>query len=256
MLINLMKRKIGLTLTELLVVVAIIIIITLALIPAVTQRTERARVATARREVKELAMAEDSCAIATGYYIPLQLLDNIKRSTDIDDDALNNEVDTIFLIDPFFEYIDNDGNRHLPGYRPGTDQLELPTSNFNQYRIYRQWDGPYSSFVKDLLTFVPSAPTRRDFPLDPWNIPYRFFSPIGIIGSGAATNEKDLTVISSNTAFSDGRITQNLPNYSRGKWLIMSPGRNQEFSNNPDNDDIIHYFGVVIQESNYLIKAF
>jgi len=252
MLIKLMKRKIGLTLTELLVVVAIIGIISLALIPALTQRTENARVATARQEVKELAMAEDSCAITTGYYLPLQLLDDIKRSTRVEDDSLNNEIDSIFLIDPFYTYIDNLGNYSIP-----TQEL-LPTSNYNQYRIYTQWSGPYTSFVKTLLNYVPQAMERRDFPLDPWNTPYRFFSPIGIIGDGADTEETDLTVISNNAAFSNGRITLDIPDYARGRWLIVSLGRNRQFDD-PDNlssDDIVHAFGLVIHETNYLVWRF
>jgi len=253
MLIKLMKRKIGLTLTELLVVVAIIGIISLALIPALTQRTENARVATARQEVKELAMAEDSCAITTGYYLPLQLLDDIKRSTRTDDDSLNNEPGSILLIDPFYTYIDNQGIYHIPA------QESLPNSNYDQYRIYTQWSGPYTSFVKTLLNFVDSpTDSSFDFPLDPWNIPYRFFSPIGIIGDGADTEETDLTVISNNAAFSNGRITLDIPDYARGRWLIVSLGRNRKFDDpdNSSNDDIVHAFGLVIHETNYLVWRF
>ncbi len=248
--IQLSYKKAGLTLTELLVVVAIIGIIALALIPAITQRTENARIATARAEVKELAMAEDTCAITTGYYIPLQVLDDIKFSRYVTDDSLDNESSTVFLIDPFFIYIESDGTTNTP------TQTNLVNED-EEDRIYAQWDGPYTSFVKTLLSYEPDADTSFDYPLDPWKIPYRFFSPIGIIGSGADTTTNDLSAIRSNTSFSDGRITTDLPDYSRGRWMIMSLGRNQEFDD-PDNlnDDIVHSFGLVVHETNYFVRRF
>jgi len=255
MLIKLMQRKIGLTLTELLVVVAIIGIISLALIPAITQRTENARVATARQEVKELAMAEDSCAITTGYYVPLQLLDNIKLSNEARDDSLNYETEVRYLIDPFYVYIKASGYN-----QPGTNQEIFNRSNYN-HKIFTQWYGPYTSFVKTILKFVDVDPrpfSRRDYPLDPWDIPYRFFSPIGIIGNNANTTEKNLTNIFNNSGFSDGYVTLNLNDRYSGRWMIVSFGRNQEINYPTDvnNDDIVHAFGLVVHETNYFVRRF
>jgi len=255
MVIKIIQRQRGLTLTELLVVVVIIVIIALALIPAVTQRTERARVATARQEVKELAMAEDACAITTGYYLPLQLLDDIKLSNRPVDDSLNLENDLIYLIDPYFVYIDASGN-----YIDPPSQDELPQSDHN-HRIFINWNGPYLSFVKTVLDIADvdkRSFASRDFPLDPWNIPYRFFSPIGIIGSNADTTEKNLVNIINNSGFSDGDVTQDWNDRYSGRWMIISLGKNQEinYPNDNDYDDIVHAFGLVVHETNYFVRRF
>jgi len=277
-----MKKEIqkGFTLIEMLVVVLTIAIIALALIPVVTQRVEKARIATARTEVKELAMAEDSCAITTGFYVPLQVLDDIKFHKDLNDDSLDREpflrtyttrppVVTILLINPFYQYIEWDPVAKTTTINANPVQEDM-VNQTDESQIYRRWDGSYTSYAKTLLNLVfPSENTSLiydsnfDYPLDPWNVPYRFFSPIGIIGTYAYTNETDLEQIlmtidyNSGYNFSDGKITTNLLNYTNGRWAIVSPGPNRRFiSTNDQYDDIVHFFGLAVHETNYFVRRF
>src|SRR3990170_2792993 len=67
----------GVTLTELLVVLLIISLLSTIAIPVYVTRAENAKVNTARQETREIAQAEEQCAIIHGFYVPLQILDDL-----------------------------------------------------------------------------------------------------------------------------------------------------------------------------------
>src|SRR5262245_24954443 len=67
----------GVTLTELLVVLVIISILSTIAVPVYINHAERGRIATAQSEVKTIAEAEDACGSFHSFYVPLQVLDDI-----------------------------------------------------------------------------------------------------------------------------------------------------------------------------------
>ena len=94
---------------------------------------------------------------------------------------------------------------------------------------------------------MTSTQVMNDHPLDPWGQPYRFYSPIGLIGSNASTS----TPSSWNTnSFSDGRLTSSDDRFDRYAIVSFGPDGEADSSSNAD-DDIIYYFGVVVSETTF-----
>src|SRR5678816_3845545 len=86
----------GVTLTELLVVLLIIAILATIAVPVYLNRVEEARVRTAQAEVSEIAKGEDMVAATHGFYVPLQMLDDViqPETTNGSDDSIDREVTT------------------------------------------------------------------------------------------------------------------------------------------------------------------
>ncbi len=244
----------GVTLTELLVVLAIIGLLATIAIPVYVQRTEEARVRTTQQEVREIAKAEEMVALNHGFYVPIQVLDDIavdlaNRTTRTDD--LQNETDVLYLIDPFVNVQDQ-----MAG-SPPQPTLQDRDTNPRVHKLYYFWQGPFLNptriHIGDETSAEPQRLSedliRRDHPLDPWGQPYRMYSPVGIVGSSAgATN-----LGSFNTAsFSNGRLTTSDDRFDR--FAIVSFGRdNQSDGVSFTGDDVFYYFGIVATESMFRI---
>ncbi|MBN1515765.1 prepilin-type N-terminal cleavage/methylation domain-containing protein [Candidatus Sumerlaeota bacterium] len=236
------------TLTELLVVMAIVGILATLAVPAYINRMETAREAAARSEVKDIAQSLQTCLAVHSFYVPLQVLDDIAPDaigSTSRDDSLDNEA-VFFLIDPNVADLQNTVQLDL------SDRDESPRVG----RLYYGWQGPFlnpkrvfiagaQSDDPDDLIAESSTLIQRDYPLDPWGQPYRFYSPIGLIGLTADNVEASSWLTAS---FSDGRITTNDDRFDR--YAIVSYGRNNESdADNDGDDDIFYMFGRVMTET-------
>jgi prepilin-type N-terminal cleavage/methylation domain-containing protein len=245
----------GLTLTELLVVMLIIGLLSSIAVPVYINRMEDARVRVAMGECREIAMAEEHCALIHGFYVPFQVLDDRPhpRNQSLQGDTIRNEPDnTLRLINPLIRPEDQrltqltiEQNSANPRVRNLVDHWEGPFINYQ--RVYTGIQDP-----KD-INFINTVEVRLDFPLDPWGQPYRFYSPIGVIGANAlnTTNLTNLTY-----SFSDGLLTTGDDrNFER--YAVVSYGRD----NTPETlvgisnrDDIIYFFGTAGVESEFGLR--
>ena len=255
-------RQRAVTLTELLVVIAIIGLLATLAIPVFLRQMELARFRTAQLEVKEIALAEQQCAILHTWYVPLQVLDDIKlpEGTDIPpaDSLLNESRSNIFLIDPMLPSI-----AQAQGLQFTMDSPAPRVFNVFDPRV-GTWQGPFinvhRAFNAALVAGFSRTPTsedvRRDFPLDPWGQPYRFYSPVGVIGTLAT----DTSLFNMNTdSFSDGRLFVRSGAYDPvDRYAIGSLGPNQAFDLPGDlfNDDIIYEFGFTTDLTAFLRFVF
>jgi prepilin-type N-terminal cleavage/methylation domain-containing protein len=248
------NRNRGLTLTELLVVMLIIGLLSSIAVPVYINRMEDARVRLAMAECREIAMAEEQCAMIHGFYVPFQVLDDLPHppNLSLQGDTIRNEPNgTILLINPLIRPEDQSGN-----------QLVLGTSSNNPRvrDMINHWAGPFINYQRVYTgnqdpkdpNFINTTEVRLDFPLDPWGQPYRFYSPLGIIGSNALnTNLTNLTY-----SFSDGALTTNDDrNFQR--YAVVSFGRDnlpETATVGPNRDDVIYFFGVTGVESEFGLR--
>ena len=247
------NRNRGLTLTELLVVMLIIGLLSSIAVPVYINRMEDARVRLAMAECREIAMAEEQCAMIHGFYVPFQILDDLPhpRNLSLQGDTIRNEPDgTILLINPLIRPEDQRGS-----------QLVLSTASGNPRvrDMIDHWAGPFINYQRVYTgnqdpkdpNFINTTEVRLDFPLDPWGQPYRFYSPLGIIGSNALNT--DLTNLT--FSFSDGSLTTNDDrNFQR--YAVVSFGRDNhpETLTGTSRDDVIYFFGVTGVESEFGLR--
>ena len=244
------------TLTELLVVLAIIGLLATIVIPVYLTRMEQARIRTAQLECKEIALAEEQCAIIHGFFVPIQLLNDLIH----DDrglgftatppaDSLDNELlSNIHLIDPFVPAI----------VQAGGNQFNMGQMNVARvFDMVMHWQGPFLNVHRKYINpahaqVISRDDVRFDFPIDPWGQPYRFFSPIGPIGDLALVVDINQMF---NDSFSNGRIQTagSTTHDPFDRYTIVSYGPNQilDLRSEPTNDDIFYEFGTVIDTSTF-----
>jgi type II secretory pathway pseudopilin PulG len=179
------------TLTELIVVVAIIGILTTLIVPVAVNRSRQARVVAAQEDMRQLVDGLEACASIHGYYVPFQVLDdqNIFQSELpgglIVADSIHTEFNPsqLYLIDPM---------------RPVQEQagLQNTLNDINVPRIadlLQNWAGPFVEFrhVYEDATIQPDQQSyvSYDYPLDPWGQPYRLYTPLGVAGGAQAQSE-------------------------------------------------------------------
>lgn len=246
------NKERGLTLTELLVVMVIIGLLSTVAVPVYIGRMEDARLRVARAETRELGQAEEQCGLLHGYYVPLQLLDDQPAPLGgVQDrmDQIDLEQQTIFLI-----------NTTVPPRIQINNQDTLGTDKPRVRDLIDSWSGPFLSpqrvYVppgndpKDPNYQLTDPDARHDFPLDPWGEPYRFYSPIGAIG----LNTTDQSINYSQTHF-DGRLTRE-DNRNFERYAIVSYGRDNipETDATNNDDDIVYLFGSGGLESNFGLR--
>lgn len=237
----------GVTLVELLVVMLILTLLATLATPVFINRVNEARIATARTEVEEIAKAQQLCALTHGVYVPLQILNDLPlpegggSSPTGTDDVENSTASTILLIDVTKSATSQVGSQ--------VNLANFATNNLAA-RVYFGWKGPYLNvnrvFKADSAdrNFV----ARMSHPLDPWGNPYRFFSPVGIIGtsSNAATGATDYQ----QTSFSDGNLNTTPDRFDR--YAVVSFGPDGVGGTvGDDGDDIYYVFGIDPNETTF-----
>jgi prepilin-type N-terminal cleavage/methylation domain-containing protein len=187
------KWRQGVTLTELLVVLAIIGLLATIAVPVYVNKMEQAKVTTAKHEVRELANAEEVCGIMHGFYVPLNMLDDLPYRSENRPAVVDDIENTQNILNCYFI------STGVPIYDQDTNQLRLSdyTSIKAVSNLYFGWQGPFMNFKRyylgDGVYVEPPDPlaedVARDYPLDPWGNPYimvtelGYVSPIGRITS-------------------------------------------------------------------------
>lgn len=219
------------------IILAVIALLVAIAIPIYRNRPDAARVARAEQDVLALANAQLRAAETIGFYVPLQLLDDLAPTGDSlspQTDALANEPGSLQLISPSV---------------PVDQQVGAQTGLGQAAGALGAWDGPYAQTKRvylgaagaslDLAQLTPES-VRRDYPLDPWGQPYRFYSPVGIVGTGAAETAPEAF---DSDAFSDGALTTADDRFDT--FAIVSYGPNgQSDSVSDQDDDVIYLFDI------------
>lgn len=252
------------TLVELLVVLAILSLLATLAVPVYVQKTEQARRATARAEVRAIAEAQEQVALAHGFYVPMHLLDNLANSTF--ESAVRDDFDNYgsaspgaaFLINPFVNLQQQFGNQ--PTLADGLSGNDLQAAN-----MIAGWQGPFLNPTRvgnDAQNPNTRQNVARDIILDPWGRPYVFFSPVGIIAEQNFTDLKgydtsDTSV--SRIAIDSGRLRNQDGSFMDpfDRWAIVSYGANGVLDANDAGpggvlpDDIWYTFGFVLNETAF-----
>ncbi len=263
------RNNAGVTLTELLVVLLIIAILATIAVPVYLNRVEEARVRTAQGEVRELAVAEDMCAATHGFYVPLQVLDDVvqpEQSNSTRDDSIQNEYSHnsgLYLYKVGLPPTAQLGGtqRQLSDSQPGSANYDTDVAN-----LLNKWGGPFVNFNRYFKgmsgnTIINNAADssdtqiQEDFPLDPWGQPYRIFGPLGILGSGNVFNSTSPSEWNS-TMFNLQQTNRSGEQDPFDRFAIVSYGPNHtaDLSGTGavnSGDDIIYMFGFVASESAF-----
>jgi len=188
------KTNRGVTLNELLVVLAIISLLATIAVPVYISQIQRARIVTAQSEVRTIAEAEQQVAILHGFFVPIHILDNVPDPADGDpttagtrDDFNDLSGGTRYLIDVYQRLTDQTSNQ------PDLDE----TSNIRVQRMIETWQGPFLNpkrvrYVGEDPNIPGSGNLTEDLVVDPWGNPYRFYTEFGITGgAGVPTNSNE-----------------------------------------------------------------
>lgn len=233
---------------ETVIILTAIVLLVLIAIPVYRGGPSDARIAQAEHDVLALARAQERAADTLGYYLPLQLLDNEALSDEARTaraDTLANEPEALKAVPSKLTDSAEAGSQTLLHEVPG---------------LHESWAGPYAQIKRVYLgearenldlTLISEESVRRDYPLDPWGQPYRFYSPLGIVGSRA--KETSPEAFDSDT-FSDGALTTEDDRFET--WAIVSYGPNGESDSVTDlNDDIIYLFEPPGDEIAEIVEA-
>lgn len=228
------------------IVLIVIILLAAIAVPTYRGRGDQAKIAQAEADIKQLAQAQAEVASAHGFYVPLQVLDNqsVAKVRGQNADDILNENGFVQLIDPEWDY-------------SGDEAPSQPTLNSLEPRataLREGWAGPYA-YVKrvhlgpgiDSFAIgeqdVPII--RRDHPIDPWGNPYRFYSPLGLIGSRATESEQEAL---NSDEFSDGVLTKQDDRFDSFAIVSFGPDGVRD-SDSANEDDIVVLFESEVESS-------
>lgn len=258
---SLFKTRRAVTLTELLVVLAIISLLATIAVPVYIQQLQRAKVAVAQVEVREIAEAMQHVAITHGFLVPIHVLNNIPNTSGTTAAALGtpaanrDDFNNLTLNDNFII----DVTRPLVDQR-GSAQLRLDSDNARVRRMITNWQGPFLNPKRIRYggenVNNPTAFVRlwEDFVVDPWGNPYRVYSPFGVTGSDQTTPANAGFVI--NRGMVDLAMTTGARDAGRfDRFAIVSYGPDGDtgYFGNPafQGDDIYYKFSVGILNESF-----
>lgn len=234
------KDRYGGIVVDTLIVVVAIALLTAIAVPVYKNQDQKAKLEQAQHEIAQLADAQMAVARRYGFYVPLQMLDDlpvIEASRSERTDDIGNEPGSIRLIDAITS---------------GGEQPTLQSENDRVRELREKWSGPFfqakrvhmpTSDESAHASKLETAAIARDYPLDPWGNPYRFYSPFGIVGTQAASD--DPAALNSET-FSDGVINPDEDRFDSYAIVSFGPdGKSATAVSDPavENDDIIFMFG-------------
>lgn len=243
------------TLAELLVVLAIVSLLATLAVPVFVAKTEQARRAVARAEVRAIADAMNAVAVTHGYYVPMHVLDN---QADLpsgqtspgglprDDFENYPGLSVLRAINPNIPLNPQRGNQ--PSMDPNS------TADPGVARMVRYWQGPFLQPTRVYMgdRGVSSLPdmtqqeVSRDIVLDPWGRPYRFYSPLGVVGSASASV---VGIPFNATDVDNGFLSTNDPRFDRFAIVSYGPDGLSSTSGGSVDDDIWYEFGYQANES-------
>ncbi len=219
--------------TDTLIVIAVIALLCLIAMPIYRGRADEAKLAQARREAIALGQAELAAAQRLGYFVPLHLLDDLpagrRLRTDRTDDIANKPAETLRVIDPARPCEEQVGKQKTLAEAGLVDLWPGPF-----YEPKRVWMGSTARNVDPAS--LPAEVIQRDWPLDPWGTPYRFYSPIGLIGTAAGSTE---TSALAGDAFGDGVLTLDEDRFDSFSIVSFGPDRQSDVVSGND-DDVIY----------------
>lgn len=191
MLTTVLRKRKAVTLTELLVVVAIIALLSTMAVPVYINQLQRARIATAQMETRHIAEAMNAVAITHGFLVPIHILNNVPERDNTSSGSpgaqdnftnLSNGGSNRFLIDisrPLSDQTGSDQLRISDGLGSGADT--------RVQRMVQGWQGPFLNpkrigYVGATVTNPNAGELTEDLVLDPWGNPYRVWSERGLLG--------------------------------------------------------------------------
>lgn len=246
------------TLTELLVVLAIISLLATVAVPVYLSQIQRARIATAQFEVRQISEALQQCAIVHGFYVPIHILDNVPNQpsgstvggTQRDDfDVIGGGLGSLGVIDAF---------RNLETITSGS-QLNLGSTDDRVEKLISGWQGPFLNpkrvkYVGEVPTVIGSGTFFEDLVVDPWGNPYRFYTDLGLSSSaGTPAASGDQIVLT----MDDNRISSVEANrFDRYAVVSYGPDGTTGFTSSGNSliqgDDVYYAFaGIAGNESRY-----
>ncbi len=260
---ELMRKSLrrGVTLTELIVVVAIVGILTTLIVPVAVNRSRQARIVAAQQDIRQLVDGLEACAAIHGYYVPLQVLDDQNIYRDelpgglVSADSIHEEPnpDLLYLIDPMVPVDDQAGNQ---------DTL----NDINVPRIadmIQNWTGPFVEF-RHVYEDANRQPDDQyfvsyDYPLDPWGQPYRLYTAAGVAGRSQARQEDvDPDIWGNGNVFTNeilgGGQDSEFMRFDRFAVVSWGPDQRPDSQyeiDNKEGDDIYITFG-----GNYTSRSF
>lgn len=185
MLTTVLRKRKAVTLTELLVVVAIIALLSTMAVPVYINQLQRARIATAQMETRNIAQAMEACAITHGFMVPIHILNNVPNQPA--GSPAGNQIDS-------FDNLPGNGSDRfiIDISRPledqtASDQFRLNENNQRVRQMIESWQGPFLNpkrigYVGQTVG-VNLGDRDKDLVLDPWGNPYRVWSERGLLGS-------------------------------------------------------------------------
>jgi type II secretory pathway pseudopilin PulG len=236
--------KFGDTLIDALVVLVVVGFLSLAATLSYRGDREEARLGQAQADLEALAAAQAKMAELFGVYLPLQVLDDTASDLAVPDhgrDRFSLKPETLRAID-----VHAAADSQIGAQPRLADRIA-------------QWNGPYHQpkriYVGGTLEDLPNVESldadaiRRDWPLDPWGNPYRFYSPIGIIGTEAAKTDPSAL---EQEGFSDGILTTEDDRFDRYAIVSYGPDGLSDSVFGGDDDVIYLLEGEDDQASNRL----
>lgn len=253
-----LRRRRAVTLTELLVVLAIVSLLATIAVPVYLNQIQRARIATAQMEVRTIAEAQQQVGIAHGFFVPIHILDNIPNresgsgvggsAGNRDDfDALGASSSNLRLIDLYTKLTDQQST-----------QLTLASNGQRVVNLIRGWQGPFLNPRRVWYVGTDSSTglggnLQQDLVIDPWGNPYRMYSDLGRIGSAALPTTANPDPL---LTMDNGEITTSeADRFDRFAVVSFGPDGLSGFTTtNPlqQGDDIFYTFSAPsLNESNY-----
>ena len=265
-------HKKGVTLTELLVVLAIISLLATLAVPVYVNRTEQARRATARAEVRAIADAQELVAATHQFYVPIHVLDNLPNDNAFTEerDDFENDPDSgdKFFIDPFTSIPAQEGNQIsiadaqniLSGTVTNSTGAGQRAANLIAF-----WSGPFlnpSRVTFDIEEDIDDQnEISADVVLDPWGNPYIFFSPLGPMSNFSDLSDLsnfDATDTNGRIDFDNGEIQDAIDStdpFDRFAIVSYGPDGLLDPANGNANfvNDVFYTFGFVANETAFNI---